>query len=129
MINIYVNLLQDRMNKCLKDQMWAVGLVLALNGIFIGKSEDLRHIWWWLFLLIGVLCTNLYSLYYIYHRHISYYQAQNTMANLLPEDAPDFLRTPRKPWTFRSLIGLILCYLWIIGSCVAGSIILITQNV
>lgn len=125
-----IDLLQERMNKCMNDQFWAVAAVSAQNAFLITQKEVLLSALPVAAYVVALLAATSYALYYVWHRHKEYYKAKNDIAARLKKKKappPKFMDRKSHPWEWRSLVGLTFCSFWILGSSVAAFSVLIAR--
>ncbi len=125
-----VSLLQTRMDKCTREQFWAVAAVTGLNTFLITRDHELAYKGSSLVVILFVSFLTSLALCYIWHRHKAYYVNRQAQANLLKdvEEAPDFLRTCRGACAFGSLLGSGLYTLWIVFGWAAMLVVLLSTK-
>jgi len=111
-----VDLLQQRLNNCTKEQFWAVGTVAAFNAIFIlQNSTDL--IAKYSCLLISIISfANITGIYYVFSRHKSYYKYRKELTAILKDEknVPEIFKKEERAGNFKNLWGCIFYISWIL---------------
>ena len=120
MKNTIVTILQQRMDKCTKEQFWATGAITGLNAFLLSHAETIRALFSsWAILAVGtVIC--IYGVFYVVSRHIGYYAIREAMSELLRDEKniPAFMTEKVNIWSGQSLIGLT----FYVGLIVVGDI-------
>ena len=124
-----IELLQQRMNKCMNDQFWGVAAIAALNAFLITQKEVLLGALPAAVYIIALIVAAPFAEYYVYHRHMEYYRAKNDITRRLKAvgvKRPAFMDHESYPWEWSSCVGFTFCTLWILGSSAAAVRVLVT---
>lgn len=111
-------LLQQRMDKCGFGQLWAVATVTGLCALVVTQRNTvLAALPPWL-IVVSIVGVTTYAVYYILHRHVTYYCNVQALVALLQDEpeCPEILKASPTPWRLRSLIGSGFYVLWVVGA-------------
>jgi len=121
MKNTILAILQQRMDKCTKEQFWAVGIITALDGFVFSKTLHILNLLpSWLVVTV-LLAFGLYSIFYVLHRHKSYYNYRDSFVSLIKDaqDVPEHMKLAKSPWGGSSLIGTGFYVVWLVSVTLA----------
>ena len=127
MKEVLLSILRQQMDGCTRDQFWAVAAVSGLNGLILSKAGDLSGfvpIWT---LTCAVLAAGFYAVYYIIHRHCSYYRYSADIAILLADEdsAPEWIKRARQPSEVATWLGSGFYVCWVTGATVLGLFVIL----
>lgn len=111
-----VNILQQRMNKCTTEIFWAVAVITGFCALIVTqKPSFLKVMPYWIF-IVAILIMVLYGIFYIIHRHLTYYLDAQDLVSLIRDIpyCPKRMKREPKPWKLRSFTGTAFYILWII---------------
>lgn len=120
--------LQQRMDKCTSEQFWACTTLTGLNGFLLLQGDLVLTFppgMWWVCSLLVILTG--YAIFFIIHRHISYYKLQNCFISLLEEEKalPELFTTPDQQTVLQrflrsilALSGVMFYVFWVLLLCV-----------
>lgn len=117
-----ISLLQSRMDKCTSEQFWAVGIITGLSVFLISQSsiihEKLPNCS--VIVIAAQLILSAYGIYFVVHRHVSYYRLERELSLLLKteKNAPKMLQQKHSWWEVPSLSGVVFYIIWILLTCV-----------
>jgi len=120
-----LSMLQQKMDGCARDQFWAVAAVSGLNGLLVSKAGDLEGLVPTLALFCAVLPAGAYAVYYIIHRHKSYYRYSEVVADLIAdeESVPAWMKVVRRPREVGTWLGTAFYVYWVITATAAGVLV------
>jgi phosphate/sulfate permease len=110
-----ISVLHERMDKCTSEQFWASSTLTALNGFLLLNKCTIEKIApTWLLLMIVAIATG-YGVYFIIHRHVSYYRLENSATSLLSNepDVPYPFNARTNPTQLESLTGVAFYVSWV----------------
>lgn len=86
---------QQMMNKCTTEQFWAVVAITGMNGFVIAYHEHFVKAMPPGVVVIPIVIATIYGVYFVLHRHISYYDHKQEQAEFFKEDStvPDLIKT------------------------------------
>ena len=124
MKKVLISILQQKMDGCSRDQFWAVAAVSGLNGFFVSQAEDLGKLMPAWVLVCAVLVAGAIAVYYIVHRHVSFYRYSADVAHLLAEEesAPAWMKTARHPSDVATWLGSGFYVCWVAGATTLGAL-------
>lgn len=109
-----VIILQQRMDKCTSEQFWAVALLTGIHAFIISQRENLAATFpdWIIISVISIV--TLYGIWFIIHRHISFYSLRDRMVEILKEekDIPESLKKCPSKWRWPQLSGVLFYAGW-----------------
>lgn len=114
-------ILQSRMDKCTNEQFWATGAITGLYAFLLTQSstisKDIPN-WAVLGTCVGVAA---YGIYFVIHRHISFYELLASLAKLLNDEptAPSSLKTCPNKWKGHALSGMAFYVGCIVIGCIS----------
>src|SRR6266849_222986 len=88
-----ISLLQQRMDKCTREQVWAVAALTAADGFLATHVADIASKIPSCILLFAMTAATAWGIFIIVDRHFAYYKNRAALASLLEgePDVPDFL--------------------------------------
>ena len=100
------DLLQNRMNNCTNQQLWAVGTTFLFNSVFILSGEVEYNAWQKILLFIMNSLGNTLGLMFIFSRHKSYYNYRNNLVQLFnAQNIKSVFNEKKGPWKSNTLFG------------------------
>ena len=120
------SLLQQRMDRCGSEQLWAVGAITGFNGLLVTQSTAIVSALPRWVPLIAVIAASAYAVYYIVYRHKMYYLYQAALAGLLQDyqECPEVLKKAKNPRDPRTCTGSAFYVLWVVGMGAFGTLAL-----
>ncbi len=126
-----IPLLQQRMDKCTREQFWAVAALTAADGFLATHVDDIASKIPSCILLFAMTAATVWGILIIVDRHFAFYRNRAALASLLKgePDVPDFLKAHGDP--IRSLFTLsgVVFYLgWVVLGCVLCYVAVLTNH-
>lgn len=116
-----VSILQQKMDKCTTEQFWAVAVITGLNGFLISQNSVIKSAIPGLAIVIAVTILTGYGIFYVIHRHESYYSFRSEQVEFLKDeiDIPPSLKW--KPESLRKscFTGVVFYVGWILTGWLA----------
>lgn len=122
-----LSILQQRMDKCTSEQNWMVAILLAINGSIAAKTDLIPAKIPHALALSVTLVLSLYGVLYCLERHCSYYRNRKAFAELIEgqTDLPNFLSSCPRLCTFRTVMGIGVQIVFIVGSWLVSAMALL----
>ena len=116
-----ISLLQSRLDKCTTEQFWAVGVITGLSAFLISESTIIKEKLPYYSIIVVQLILSAYGIYFVVHRHISFYELEGELSCLLKDEeiAPKMLKEKHNPWEGHALSGVVFYTGWILLTCAA----------
>jgi hypothetical protein len=92
-----ISLLQQRMDKCTREQVWAVAALTAADGFLATHVADIASKIPSCILLFAMTAATAWGIFIIVDRHFAYYKNRAALASLL-EGEPDVPRLFKASW-------------------------------
>ena len=116
-----VTILQQRMDKCTTEQFWAIGIITGLDAFMFAQSSQILVVFSTWVVIAVCIVIGVYAIYYVIHRHKSYYQYRADLVSLVKgePDAPAAMKSEKSPCSCSSLIGTGFYVAWLVLITVA----------
>ena len=116
------SILVQRMDGCARDQFWAVAAISGLNGFVVVQGQELLALVPRYFLILAVVFPGCYAVYYIIHRHCSYYAYRADLAKLIPDEdwVPRWMVCAPKASSKKTFLGSVFYLLLVVGATITG---------
>ena len=113
-----VSILQQRMDKCTTEMFWAVAAITGFCAIIITQKSSLLNAMPLWILIASTAIIVFYGIFYILHRHATYYLNAQDLVSLIRDfpECPERIKREPAPWRLRSLIGSGFYVLWVLGA-------------
>ena len=116
------SILVQRMDGCGRDQFWAVATVSGVNGFVVVQGPQLLALVPGYCLIAAVVLFGGYAVYYIIHRHRSYYAYRADLAKLVPHEdwVPRWMVCAPKASSTKTWLGVVFYLLLVVGATITG---------
>lgn len=113
-----VSILQQRMDKCTTEMFWAVAAITGFCALIVTQKSSLLNAMPCWILIAGIVIIVFYGIFYILHRHASYYLDAQDLVSLIRDfpECPKRMKREPAPWGLRSFIGSAFYILWVVGA-------------
>ena len=115
-----LQLLQQRMDKCTTEQLWAVAMVTGLDAFALHSSAAVAGL---IPIVFVITCgaAAFVGIWYVISRHRHYYACRDAMAVLLrdEEDAPSFLKVAPRASNLGTWLGSGFYISWMLAGFAA----------
>ncbi|UCC81250.1 MAG: hypothetical protein JSW64_07810 [Candidatus Zixiibacteriota bacterium] len=108
-------ILQQKMDKCTTEQFWATGAITGLNAFLISQTAPITALISNWAVVVASLFLALYGIYFVIHRHISYFVLHKELAELLKDEpiVPASIKIKPNKWKGHNLSGIVFFVVWI----------------
>lgn len=118
-------LIQSQMDKTTTEQFWAVSALTGFSALVLIEYDSITtHIHPYAIIIVQLVLL-IYGIYYLIHRHNTYYKLEKERSEIFKEypDAPETLKKYSKPSEIKTWTGTFFYVLWIL---IASSAVICT---
>jgi len=119
-----INFFQTRMDKCTTEQFWVTGAITGMAAVLISESSEAPLESYGPIVVIVQIFLAICGIYFVIHRHRSFYKLEEKRAVLLEKVQAKLLEDDKtfqlcierngNPWRGDNLLGVGFYVLWIV---------------
>src|SRR6266571_7842714 len=104
-----VSLLQQRMDKCTREQFWTVATLTAADAFLLTKGAELQQHFSYVVIMIVLGVLTAWGVWIIINRHMYYFTCQRDLKSLLRDEKdvpPSLSKLAESNWKGSALSGV-----------------------